>query len=215
MTLIVDDQEIDLIYFNGAPLSGLYFNGTEIDYRPTSLMNFNGGITDYGSGGTSWTATGSTAISTDQKHDGTHSLHCDSGVLYGTLALPSTYSIEFWLYVASSALESGTWGAGFSTTNTDGVFIVGDGGARVYIENSLVYADYDYNNVDKWAHWKLVYDGTDTTVYLNGVSKATYAGAMGENANSVLTLGGYTSDAGSSFSSAHKPYIDGFKITSP
>lgn len=215
MGLVVNDEEIDLVFFNGTAIKSLYFNGTEVDFLPISKMTFNGSITDYGSAELSWTATGSTAISTAQKHDGTHSLKCDSGVLYGTLALPSTYSIEFWLYVDSTALEADTWGAGFSTTNTDGVFIVGDGGGRVYIENSLVYADYDYNNVDKWAHWKLVYDGTDTTVYLNGVSKATYAGAMGENANSVLTLGGYTSDAGTSFSTAHKPYIDGFKITSP
>ena len=214
MGLVVNDEEIDLVFFNGTALKGLYFNGTEVDYLPISKMMFNGSITDYGSAELSWTATGSTAISTAQKHEGTHSLHCDSGVLYGTLTLPATYSIEFWLYVDSATLEAGTWGAAFSATNTDGFFIVGDGGVRVYIENSLVYPDYDSSSVDKWAHWKLVCDGTDTTVYLNGASKATYSGKMGENSSNIITIGGYTSD-GVSFSSAHKPYIDEFKITSP
>lgn len=215
MGLVVNEEEIDLVFFNGTALKGLYFNGTEVDYLPISKMMFNGGITDYGSADLSWTATGSTAISTAQKHEGTHSLKCDSGVLYATLPMAATYTVEFWLYIDSANLEADTWGAAFTFTNTDGIFIVGDGTLQAYSENSLVHADYDnYSAVDKWAHYSISYDGTNTTLKLNGVSKAFYSGKMGENSSNIITIGGYTSD-GVSFSSAHKPYIDGFKITSP
>lgn len=212
MTLYFNGTEITELYFNGTQITELYFNGTEIPLSPPEILalsrlDFDGAISDTGSAELSWS--GDAAITTTRKKSGTHSLVADAGVLHTTLVLPTEYTISFWVWVSSSFVSPGTWGAAFTTTRENGCFIVGDGSLTFYVNNS--YIGGVSTNLNNWVFVEITFNGTVTKCYANGTQVGSVTDRMSESADNTIVIGGYQTDT-NAFARAHSPYIDAFEI---
>ena len=207
--IVANGVDVDLIYFNGSVPKTLTVNGTSVSYLPRCIMPFDSNLTDYGSDEISWTATGSAGLSSAQSKTNGYSLCADNGVMHAAYSLPSTYEISFWLRTDSANLDAGQWGAAFSTSNTNGLFIIGDGSVQLYIDNALEWADDSPTN-DVWRFFSLSWDGSTTTLKIDDATKTTTSANLLELGTPTLVLGGYYD--GSTFYNKHKPYIDRFKI---
>jgi hypothetical protein len=119
-----------------------------------------------------------------------------------------SYTLEFWIYLPSLTGNQTFFTTGTGTTGTTGFYVYGAGaqvgavGLGIFGVNEITTTN-NAITANQWYHIAYTYNGTTTTIYVNGVAKgsgttAVYANNTGNlviaGSNSAPSMTGYLSN---------------------
>ena len=122
-----------------------------------------------------------------------------------TITLSASYTIEFWLNLkittSGGLFAIGNWGSGINLYLSAGT--VTSFSSNIPLNNNTAIA----NNT--WNHVAYVRNGNNLAVYLNGYNVASYSGAVPNNPEGAVSIGGFGSAGYCNGSLSNLRVVDG------
>ena len=155
----------------------------------TAVSSPSGGTGVNGGTGTNSSVTFNNPITYAANFNGTTQyLTTNYSVNWSTLG---SYTLEFWIYLPSLATNQTFFTTGNAAAGTTGFYVYSTGSVAVGIfgTNEITTAS-GVITTNQWYHIAYTYNATTTTIYVNGVSRASSATAVYANNSGNFVIAG-------------------------